>query len=279
MQPDLHLDKHLAAIVRWSTPPGQTPPEPVSLVTHQLWCLYGAAVHQAESRGPDLTIVEPAKNGKSIARVQIRGTMLDGRSYWGTSTPDITQAVSRAANDPNISGIMLEINSPGGQSAGVEALGSTIADARRKKPVWASIEGVGASAAYWAASQADMVYAVNKSSFVGSIGTYLSFYDSSKAAKDAGVEAVVFATGSLKGAGMTDGSPLTEEQRTYFQGLVNAIQGSFDSAVKSGRSLNQTQLNAVKSGAVFPASEAVGLRLIDGIQPASKTLAGLMAAK
>jgi len=282
---DLHLEKHLLAVVRAC--PDSAPPSdvvPLSLASYHLWSMYGAAAdssrYESQARAPDMTLIEPGRNGKSIARIQIRDVMLNYRPLFrGTATPDITNAVTRAANDPNISGIMLEIDSPGGMTAGVEALGTAIGDARKRKPVHASIENVGASAAYWAASQADVVYAANKSSLVGSIGTYLSFYDESKAAAGAGVEPLVFSTGPLKGAGQVPGAPITEEQRTFFQGLVNSLQSNFDAAVKSGRAMNQAQLNAVKSGAVFPAAEAIGLKLIDGIQAPAKTLAGLMAAK
>jgi signal peptide peptidase SppA len=224
-------------------------------------------------------VTEPTDSGKSIARVVVRGTMMKGQSsFGGTSTVALRRDIRQAAADPNVSGILLDIDSPGGTVAGTADLAAEVRAARRRKPVWAHIDDLGASAAYWVASQADQLFANDRTALVGSIGTVLTVYDQSAAAEAQGVKPLVFATGPLKGAG-APGSPVTEEQRNYFQSIVDDSQVSFDAAVKNGRNFTADQLAAVKTGGVFPAAKALDLGLIDGIRSIDRTLEALARAK
>ena len=144
-------------------------------------------------------------------------------------------------------------------------------------PVWAHVDDLCASAAFWVASQCRQVWANSATALVGSIGTYLTLYDMSGKADKDGVKALHFATGPLKGAA-APGTEVTADQKAYFQGLVDAGQAVFDAAVKAGRHLSAAQLAAVKSGGVFPARDAIRLGLVDGIQSFDQTLAQLQAS-
>lgn len=218
------------------------------------------------------------KGDKSVAVIRMVGTLMKQRSsFGGSSTIDLRRQVRQAASDPNVSGILLAIDSPGGTAAGTDDLARDVKAARRKKPVWAHVDDLGASAAYWVASQADAIYANSPTALVGSIGTIMTIYDQSAAAEREGVKAMVFSTGPLKGTGVP-GAPVTEDQAAYLQGIINATQDSFDTAVRSGRGLTAAQLADVKSGAIFPAPVAQDKRLIDGIRGLDQTIAALAAA-
>jgi signal peptide peptidase SppA len=225
------------------------------------------------------TITESGKGGKSIARVVVRGTLMKGQSsFGGTSTVQLRRDIRQAAADPNVSAILLDVDSPGGTVAGTADLAAEVRAARRKKPVWAHIDDLGASAAYWVASQADQVFANDKTALVGSIGTLMTVYDFSAQAEKEGVKALVFATGPLKGAG-APGTPVDESQRAYFQKLVDDSQASFDAAVRTGRGMTAAELAAVRTGGVFTAAEALDLKLIDGIRSLDRTLEALAQAR
>lgn len=217
-------------------------------------------------------------NGQHVAIIPIAGTMMKavGSLQNGTSTVLARRALRKAANDPEVSGIILAIDSPGGTVSGTGDLATEVRDAQKSKPLWAFIEDLGASAAYWVASQAERVIANTQTAMVGSIGTLAIVYDLSGAAEQAGVKALVFGTGPLKGAG-APGSVVTEEQQDYFRNLVEDAQKSFDAAVRKGRSFDVKQLDAVRSGGVFGASEALRLGLIDGIQSFDRTVNELAA--
>lgn len=239
------------------------------------------AAHMAAGpppRGVSLELV-PGTGDKSIAVLKATGTLMKQQpSMGGTSTIQLRRDIRQAAADQSVSAILLAIDSPGGTVAGLADLAADVRAARKKKPVWAHIDDLGASAAYHLASQADAIYANSADALVGSIGTMAVVYDQSGLAEREGVKALLFATGPLKGAG-TPGTVVTEEQRAYYQGLVDGMQKSFDHAVRVGRGMTRPQLDAVKTGGVFLAAEAKQLGLIDGIRPIGATLAALAAQK
>lgn len=224
--------------------------------------------------------MQPSKKGdKSVAVISVAGTLMKQQpSMGGTSTVQIRRDVRAAANDPNVSGILLRVDSPGGTVSGTADLAADVKAARKMKPVWAHIEDLGASAAYWVASQADQVFANTSTALVGSIGTVMTVYDASVAAEREGIKTLVFRTGPLKGLG-TPGDPVSEEQSAHLQAIVNEMQTHFDAAVRNGRGMSAAQLAAVKSGGVFTAAEALDKRLIDGIRSLDSTLSALGAAK
>ncbi len=210
--------------------------------------------------------LQPDGRGKSVATVRVEGTLMKrSSSLGGSGTVQMRRDIRQAANDPEISAILLAVDSPGGTVAGTDELAQEVRSATKKKPVMAYVSDLCASAAYWVASQSDAIYLNSDTALVGSIGTLMTVYDVSKAAADAGIEAIVFATGPLKGAG-TEGAPINEEQRAYFQSIVDSAQGSFDAAVKRGRNLTDAQLKAVRTGGVFSAAEGEERKLVDGVK-------------
>lgn len=219
-----------------------------------------------------------AGRNQTVAVVPISGTMMKQRSSMGgTSTVQARRDIRQAVADPDVSAVLLNVESPGGVVAGTADLAAEVKAARRKKLLWAHIDDIGASAAYWVASQAGQVFANANTAMVGSIGTYQLVYDVSASAEKDGVKALLFATGPLKGAGLP-GTQVTEEQQRYFQGIVDAMQAEFDSAVRSGRGLSAKELADVRHGGVFTAAEAVDRKLLDGVRPLERTIEALAEA-
>lgn len=217
-------------------------------------------------------------NGQTVAVIPLRGTLMKsvGSMSAGTSTVAARRAIRAAAADPDVSAILLAIDSPGGTVAGTADLAADVKAASKKKPVWAHVDDLGASAAYWVASQADKVFANTDTALVGSIGTLAVMYDLSGQAEKEGIKTLVFATGPLKGAG-APGAAITDQQQEYFRALIEESQTAFDAAVQKARSLTDKQLAAVKTGGVFSAREAADRKLIDGVQSFDVTLSQLAA--
>lgn len=242
----------------------------------------GKHVAETQAKAPKLRSqmeLTPARQGKSIAVVKMAGPLMKQVPSMGdgTSSVQLRRDIRQAADNPDVSGILLVIDSPGGTVAGTEELVKDVRQAARRKPVYAQIEDLGASAAYWIASQCDQVFANGPTALVGSIGTILTVYDASARAEQKGVKCLVFATGPLKGAG-TPGAAVSEEQTAYFQGLVDAIQPQFDEAVRKGRSLTDKQLADVRTGGLFTGEDALSHKLIDGLQSYDATLQALIKA-
>lgn len=204
-----------------------------------------------------------------LATIALHGPMIKHGGFLAwlfgfTSTYMITQAVQAAAENKDVSGIMLHVESPGGHVAGVYELAEAVKKARAKKPVFAHIEDIGASAAYWVSSQADVITA-NSTAEVGSLGTMAVAVDASRQADMLGLKVHVVSTGRFKGMGVP-GSPIEDDHLEEIQRRVDAVNQFFMNHVKSGRKMSQEELNKVNDGRVFGAGEARTLGLIDHVR-------------
>lgn len=212
-------------------------------------------------------------DGKVVAVLDIAGTMMKSASSMSSNTGTIRvrHELRAAMNDPKIGAALIRFDTPGGTVAGTADLAGDIAFAATQKPVVGFAEDLVASAGLWCFTQCLSCYANAATAQIGSIGTVLGLYDQSGAAAQAGIKALVFATGPLKGAGFP-GAEITDAQKAYFQSIVDEIQPSFTQAVAMGRKLTLTHVQALATGAVFSATKAKEHGLIDGIQSFDQTL-------
>jgi len=223
----------------------------------------------------------PITNQGAVSIVHLAGVMIKDAGWWSwfggiADTRQVQRAVEAAAADPDIEVIVLRIDSPGGSVDGLSELGDALFKARSIKPVIAQVDGMAASAAYYAASQAGEIRA-GRTDLVGSIGTYIALEDSSKFYEQAGLEAVVLKTGEYKGAGI-EGTPITPAQRADFQRIVDEYFADFKAAILRGRGLSGEQLAGLADGRVWLSPEARAKGLIDRIATMDETLGELRAA-
>jgi signal peptide peptidase SppA len=211
-----------------------------------------------------------------VGFVSLLGVLSKGHNpFEGSSTLQARRELRQAVGDPSVKAIVLLIDSPGGTVAGTQDLASDVREAAKIKPTIAHIDDLGASAAFWIASQASAIYANAPTALVGSIGTIMTLYDMSEAAAKAGIKPIVVSTGPMKSAGIP-GTKVTAPQVSYLQKLANEMQSEFDAAVRSGRKkMKSADLAKARTGEVFTARRAIELNLIDGIQSLEKTIAEL----
>jgi len=209
-----------------------------------------------------------------VAIIDIEGTLTKHGSSLSeaNSTIALRRKVRAAAADDEIRGLILRIDSPGGTVAGTADLGRDVAEAAERKPVYAYVEDLTASAAYWIASQASKVYANDATAFVGSIGTFVGLYDLSGLAGQLGIKPVVIKSGRFKATGF-EGTEITGEQKALLQELVDKTQAEFNAAVARGRKLAVARVAELADGRIHIAPDAQRLSLIDGIQTLDATLA------
>lgn len=178
-----------------------------------------------------------------------------------TSVDIFTRLVQTAAADEEVDALLLSFDSPGGQVMGTPEAAKAVANARAVKPVVSYADGLCDSAAYWIASQADVVYAT-PSADVGCIGCYMALIDSSRAYETEGYHVNLFKSGKYKGMGYP-GTSLTDEQRAMLQSDVDRIAAEFKAAVRSGRGRNIS--DDVMQGQSFSVEEAQRVGLIDSV--------------
>lgn len=230
--------------------------------------LEAAAARRADpAAGPAYAVTSDG-----IAVISLSGpVMKQESSLGGASTVATRRAVRAAAADPQISGIMLVIDSPGGTTAGVEDLAGDIAAAGKSKLVWAYAEDCCCSAAYHIASQASRLVG-GPSAMVGSIGTYLVARDFSANYAAEGIKTYVVKAGEFKGAG-TQGTEITPEQLAEMQRLVDSVNARFLAAVSSGRKMSAEQVSKIADGSVHVGAAAQSMGLLDGVASLDQTLA------
>jgi signal peptide peptidase SppA len=205
-----------------------------------------------------------------IATIPVCGVLLKSdadaqmfRAYGEEATGygEIISAIEAAEADSAVSGILLAIDSPGGQVSGIHAVSDRVFSAT--KPTAAHIETLGASAAYWIASQADTVSA-SRGANVGSIGAYVPVVDMSKMAENAGIKVHVVSSGSQKGAGVP-GAEVKPEHLAEIQDRINKIHAEFVADVVRGRGETPTPINESADGRVYSNDESVTRGLIDSV--------------
>lgn len=202
------------------------------------------------------------KNG--IATIPIQGVIAQKvsrveRSCGAVDVRDISKELAIAEAREDVTGIVLDIDSPGGTVGGTPELADEIAAA--EKPVFAWTDSMMASAAYWLGASADQVY-TSPTAEVGSIGVYMPWRDSSKMMEDRGIKTEIFRAGRYKGMGYP-GTSLTDDQRKLLQAQVDDIYAMFTGHVNSKRQGGVSK--EAMQGQSFMAKKALQENLVDGI--------------
>lgn len=222
------------------------------------------ALRAASESNERRTLYATTRDG--IAVIQISGPMLKGESKFAdaSNTLMVRRAVRAATADNTVRGIMLLIDSPGGEVAGTEELARDVRNAiAAGKAVRAHIDDFGASAAYWVASQAQHITA-NHTAQIGSIGVVSVIEDRSGAFEAEGIKVHVVSTGPLKG--MVDGAPVLDEHLEWVREIVGAVGDQFvGEALIKGRSMTPTQAREASTGRTWLAQAARTMGLIDQV--------------
>ena len=215
----------------------------------------------ADALGVDSKPYEMTDDG--IAIVSVIGPLYKRKSPFVSNYKAIGEALAAISQMEQLPPVVLKIDSPGGMVSGLDPVLDQIRELSEQTLVVASINGMGASAAYRIASQAGSIFA-SKDSEVGSIGTYWQLLDYSEAYKKAGVESVLLTTGPYKGIG-TPGEPLTREQREFLQQTVEESNAEFLKDIMTGREMSAEAVDSVADGRWWSANKAEAFGLIDGV--------------
>ncbi len=188
------------------------------------------------------------------------GTTTDN-SYDQTASEDVTQSIRTAEADPSIKGIVLEIDSPGGSPVAGEEIQATLK--RSSKPTVALIRDEGDSAAYMAASGANMIFA-SAFSDVGDIGITQSYVDNSKQDAEEGLTFDQLSIGKYKDMFNTD-KPLTADERALALTELQMDFNVFVNIVAENRSMSTSTVLTLADGASYTGQEGVQNGLINKI--------------
>jgi protease-4 len=190
-----------------------------------------------------------------IAKVKIAGTI--------TQDDDLVDQLEKLRDSPAVKGLILEINSPGGTTAGGEQLYEEVRRVAAEKPVVAEITGLGASAAYMVAAAADHIVA-RQTSIVGSIGVLVEFPNVTGLMDKVGVKLEAIKSSPLK-AEPSPFTPTTDEERAMVQKLISDSYDWFVGLVADRRGLPRDQVLKLADGSIFTGRQAVANKLVDEV--------------
>ena len=194
------------------------------------------------------------------ALVEVRGEIaVDSEA----SAELLLSGLKSAFEDEGAQAVVLRMNSPGGSpvQAGIVYDEIKRLKAKHGKKVYAVVEEVCASGAYYIAAAADEIY-VDKASVVGSIGVLMDGFGFNGLMGKLGVERRLITAGSNKGM-LDPFSPEDPQQRAYAQAMLDQIHKQFITVVREGRGKRLKETPETFSGLFWNGEEAVRLGLAD----------------
>ena len=198
-----------------------------------------------------------------VAVIPIHGTLvrrtsgIEAESGLASYT-GIAAQLDAALASPEIAAILLDIDSPGGESGGVFDLADRIRAASEVKPIWAVANDMAFSAAYALASAAARVF-VARTGGVGSIGVVAMHVDQSVKDAHDGVRYTAVFAGERKND-LNPHEPISNEAHAVLRAEVDRIYDLFVETVARHRGLDADAVRATEAGLFFgPDAVATGL--------------------
>jgi len=214
--------------------------------------------------GGKLNQTQADASSPHIGYVEIYGPIMADQQ---ASSDLLIPAITKAFDSPLNKAVVLRINSPGGSPVQANLIYKEILRLKALNPdkkIYASIEDLGASAAYFIAAATDKIF-VDSTSMVGSIGVISSSFGYSEAMKKVGIERRVLTAGSHK-AMFDPYLPQDQVVIDHFQNMLDKIHVVFIDAVKAGRKGKlDTSNEDIFSGLVWSGNQAVANGIADEI--------------
>jgi protease-4 len=205
------------------------------------------------------------KSASHIAKVKIEGTILEDE--------DLMERLDDIRKSSAVKGVILSIDSPGGTTAGGEAIFDAVRALAAEKPVVAQVGTLAASAGYMIASASDHIVA-RQSSIVGSIGVLAQFPNFSGLMDKLGITLDEVKSSPLK----AEPSPFnhtTEEEKAMIRSMILDSYDWFVGLVSDRRGMSRAEVLTLADGSVFTGRQALEKRLIDGLGGEKEAIAWL----
>ena len=152
---------------------------------------------------------------------------------------------------------------PGGGITASDIIHQKVVEIEKTKHIIVLMRDVAASGAYYISAPADHIIA-HPTTITGSIGVIISSFNIEGLFDKIGVQSVVFKSGPYKDI-LSLYRPVTDDEKAILQGITDQMFARFKEVVAQGRGLSAEEVDAVATGVVFTAKEALDRKLIDQI--------------
>lgn len=195
---------------------------------------------------------------------KIKVVDVDGVIQSNDANDFVVDELKKAKEDPQIKGVILNVNSPGGSVYASERIANEIKALKEvEKPVYTVMREMAASGGYYISAPTDRIYASNET-WTGSIGVIIQSYSLQGLFEKYGIKEQNITTGKMKDAG-SQGRDMSKEEKEYFQGLVDSAFDRFVKIVAEGRNLSEREVKKLADGRVYDGSQALSNGLVDKI--------------
>jgi signal peptide peptidase SppA len=217
----------------------------------------------------------------SIYVIDIGGSLVNRGAYadgWSglVSYEWIRNEMGAALADDKVRGVLLRMDSFGGEVSGAFDAADVIREARGKKPVWCSVDDYAFSAAYLLASQCERIY-VTRTSGVGSIGVIAMHADWSQWEKNEGVKVTTVKAGARKDD-FSPHKPLAKEALAWLQAEVDRDYEMFVDYVTWGRAGLDAGAVARTEAGLYVGQDGIDAGLADRVGTFAQAVAEMAAA-
>jgi len=210
--------------------------------------------------------------GQSIAVIPIKGEIVSEPSSFSPylSSQEIIDSIDAAENDPSISAILLDIDSPGGAIVPTKQVVAKLRETKKPKVAW--IADIGTSGAYYIASASDFIMA-DEDSITGSIGVISIAPDINGLMEKLGVKVKILKEGKYKALG-NPFQELSAEEEQIIQEILNDAFSHFKRDVLKFRAgkISQEKFESVADGRILSGSQAKKAGLIDALGTRDKAI-------
>ena len=198
-----------------------------------------------------------------VAYVVASGPIHGGRSWRGVASDAYRGLLERLRRDERVRGIVLRVESPGGDAVASDLLWRALRHVGESKPVVASMGDVAASGGYFLAAGAHAILA-ERASLTGSIGVVGGKLDLSRLYERLGVTKEVVERGARAGL-LAEERGFTPDERRAVRQEMSALYGLFVDRVATGRNLSRDAVHEAGRGRVWSGGRARELSLVDAL--------------
>ena len=185
-------------------------------------------------------------------------------SQEGINYHNLVPIITELADDDNVKGMVLRVNSPGGSAFGSDQIGEALDYFQSKgKPLAVSMGAYAASGGYWISAGADKIFA-NPLTITGSIGIFGLIPNVKGLADKLGVNPQTVSTNpNAQFPSLTES--MTDEMKGVMQQYVNRGYEDFVGRVAKGRKMSVPAVKRIAEGRVWDAISAKRIGLVDSI--------------
>ena len=198
-----------------------------------------------------------------IAIIHVEGVIVTGNIGYNTAgSGDIVKNINKARDDENVKGIVLRVNSPGGDVYASSMITNALEEFKSTgRPVITSMGDIAASGGVWVTTTSEEIWA-EETTLTGSIGVYSIVPDFSPLENWVGM--------NYDGVSMTKAGDvydlrrgMSEELNNQFRENTENIYKDFVTKVANNRGIDFSEVLKFAGGRIWRGDTALELGLVD----------------